>query len=297
MRLSTERKLTYLYFLFLPVILFITFYIYPIIQNLVLSLHEWDGISPEKIYIGFGNYSQLFTDPRFYQSLCNNIKWLLFYLIIPTIVGLGLALLLNQKVKCNSFFRVIFFLPYTIMPVAVASVWRWLYEPNNGLFNRILSAIGFNKFMPVWLGDPHIATYSIMLAALWWTTGFVFVLYFAGLKNVPLDLMEAAHIDGASYWQTFRFIVFPMLLPSTIVILALNGISAMRVFDIIYTLTQGGPGYTTDVLATQMYDVSFNRLQMGLGSAVAIILLLLSAIIILPYVYHTSRRLESIHSS
>lgn len=294
MRLSTERRLTFTCFLFIPVVLFVVFYIYPIIQNLTLSLHDWDGISPKMTYVGLRNYWQLFQDPRFYQSLSNNIKWLLFYLIIPTLFGLGLALLLNQKLKGKGIFRVIFFLPYTIMPVAVASVWRWLYEPNNGLLNRVLNFIGLGKFTQVWLGDPNIATYSIMLAALWWTTGFVFVLYFAGLKNVPVELVEAANIDGASYWQTFNSVVFPMLLPSTIVILALNGISAMRVFDIIYTLTRGGPGYATDVLATQMYDVSFNRLQMGLGSAVAILLLLLSAMIILPYVYYTSRRLEGI---
>jgi raffinose/stachyose/melibiose transport system permease protein len=295
MRVSSERRLTFCGFLLAPVVLFLVFYIYPVIQTVIFSLHDWDGISTDMFFIGLANYSQLFGDSRFYISLLNNIKWLFFYLAVPSALGLILALLLNQKIAAKSVFRVIFFLPYTIMPVAVAAVWRWLYEPGNGLFNRILTMAGLGKYTQVWLGDPNIATYSVMLAVLWWCTGFAFVLYFSGLKNVPVELIEAAHIDGATYWQRFRTVVFPMLLPSTIVVLALNGISAMRVFDIIFALTGGGPAYATDVLATQMYDVSFSRLQMGMGSAIAVLLLLLSAVIILPYVYYASHRMEGIH--
>lgn len=295
MRIATERRITYLCFLFIPVSLFFLFYIYPIFKTFIISLNDWDGISPTMSFVGLGNYIELFGDARFQVSFTNNIKWLLFYMLIPSAVGLGLALLLNQRIDGKSIFRTVFFLPYTIMPVAVASVWRWLYEPGNGLFNRVLTGVGLGKYTQVWLGDPRIATYSIMIAALWWSAGFAFVLYFSGLQNVPLELVEAANIDGASYWQAFRMVVFPMLLPSTIVVLALNGISAMRIFDIIYSLTRGGPAYSTDVLATQMYDLSFCRLQMGLGSALAIILFLLSAIIVLPYIYYTSRRLEGIH--
>lgn len=294
MRLATERKVTFSLFLFIPVFLFLVFFIYPVCRSIVLSLHSWDGISPSMTFVGLRNYARLLESGRFLHSLANNAKWLVFSLLVPTSLGLILALMIDQKIKGEAIFKTIFFLPYTITPVAVGAVWRWLYEPSNGLINRILILAGLEHSTQVWLGDPAIATYSIMFASLWWTTGFSFVLYLSGLRNIPVEVIEAARIDGTSFSKLFFYVMFPMLLPSTIVVLAMSGISAMRVFDIIYALTGGGPAYATDVLATQMYDVAFNRFEMGVGSALAVILLLLSVLIILPYVYYSSQRLEGI---
>jgi multiple sugar transport system permease protein/raffinose/stachyose/melibiose transport system permease protein len=294
MKLATERKLTFSLFLFIPVVSFAIFVIYPICQSVVLSFHKWDGISPVLTYVGFQNYQKLLENPRFWTAIANNAKWLVFSLLVPTALGLVLALLIDQKIKGESLFQTIFFIPYTITPVAVAAVWRWLFEPRNGLLNRFLIEIGLRKHMQIWIGDPNIATYSIMFASLWWTTGFALVLYISGLRGIPSELIEAAEIDGANFFQRFRSVIFPQLLPSTIVVLAMSGIGAMRVFDLIYSLTRGGPGYSTEVLATMMFDVSFNRFEMGLGSALAVVLLVLSAVIIMPYIYHTSRSLEEI---
>ncbi len=290
MKLATERKLTFSLFLFIPVVSFAIFVIYPICQSVVLSFHKWDGISPVLTYVGFQNYQKLLENPRFWTAIANNAKWLVFSLLVPTALGLVLALLIDQKVKGESLFQTIFF----ITPVAVAAVWRWLFEPRNGLLNRFLIEIGLRKHMQIWIGDHNIATYSIMFASLWWTTGFALVLYISGLRGIPSELIEAAEIDGANFFQRFRSVIFPQLLPSTIVVLAMSGIGAMRVFDLIYSLTRGGPGYSTEVLATMMFDVSFNRFEMGLGSALAVVLLVLSAVIIMPYIYHTSRSLEEI---
>lgn len=294
MRLQTERRLTYSLFLLGPLVLFVTFYIYPIANSFKLSFHEWNGITAAMPYVGFDNYRQLFADHRFYESLANNAKWLVFYLTVPTLLGFLLALLVNTKVKWQAFFRTVFFLPYALTPVAVAAIWRWIYDPGYGLLNYLLSGMGLKHLTRAWLGDPELATYAIMGAALWWTTGFVFMLYFVGLRNVPEELVEASKIDGANFLQSLTHVTVPMLLPSTLVVLALNGASAMKVFDIIYSLTGGGPGYATEVLATQMYDVSFNRLQMGLGSAVSVVLLLISAVLIMPYIAHATARLEGI---
>lgn len=296
MKLTTERKLTFILFLTIPMLCFLTFIVYPIGKSIVLSFNRWDGISPHMAYVGLENYQRLFSNPRFWTALNNNLKWLIFSLVFPTSLGLALALLLDQKVKGESVFQTIFFIPYTITPVAVAAVWRWLFEPRSGLLNRLLREMGLRKYMQIWIGDPNIATYSIMLTSLWWTTGFALVLYISGLRSIPLELIEAAEIDGARFPQKFRFVMLPQLLPSTIVALAMSGINALRVFDLIYALTGGGPGYSTEVLATMMFDVSFNRFEQGLGSAIAVILLLSSAVIILPYVYHSGRGLEEIRN-
>ena len=164
------------------------------------------------------------------------------------------------------------------------------------MINQLLTRIGLGHLARPWIGNVSIATYAVMAASLWWTTGFSLVLYLSGLRNIPPELLEAADIDGANFLQKFRRVIIPQLLPSTIVVLAMSAVDALRVFDIIYALTRGGPGYATEVLATLMFDFSFNRFDMGLGSAVAVVLLVLSAIIILPYIYHTSKGLEGIRN-
>ncbi|HBG09512.1 MAG TPA: sugar ABC transporter permease [Firmicutes bacterium] len=296
MKLETERKLTFALFLVIPVVSFSVFVIYPIIRSIWLSFHRWDGISPVMTYVGLRNYQRLFANTAFKIALTNNAKWLVFSLLLPPALGLLLALLIDNKLKGERLFQTIYFLPYTITPVAVAAVWRWLYEPRNGLINQLLTRIGLGHLARPWIGNVSIATYAVMAASLWWTTGFSLVLYLSGLRNIPPELLEAADIDGANFLQKFRRVIIPQLLPSTIVVLAMSAVDALRVFDIIYALTRGGPGYATEVLATLMFDFSFNRFDMGLGSAVAVVLLVLSAIIILPYIYHTSKGLEGIRN-
>jgi len=296
MKLETERKLTFALFLVIPVVSFSVFAIYPIIRSIWLSFHRWDGISPVMTYVGLRNYQRLFANTAFKIALTNNAKWLVFSLLLPPALGLLLALLIDNKLKGERLFQTIYFLPYTITPVAVAAVWRWLYEPRNGLINQLLTRIGLGHLARPWIGNVSIATYAVMAASLWWTTGFSLVLYLSGVRNIPPELLEAADIDGANFLQKFRRVIIPQLLPSTIVVLAMSAVDALRVFDIIYALTRGGPGYATEVLATLMFDFSFNRFDMGLGSAVAVVLLVLSAIIILPYIYHTSKGLEGIRN-
>src|SRR5690554_5362404 len=241
MKLETERKLTFALFLVIPVVSFSVFVIYPIIRSIWLSFHRWDGISPVMTYVGIRNYQRLFANTAFKIALTNNAKWLVFSLLLPPALGLLLALLIDNKLKGQRLFQTICFPPYTITPVAVAAVWRWLYEPRNGLINQLLTRIGLGHLARPWIGNVSIATYAVMAASLWWTTGFSLVLYLSGLRNIPPELLEAADIDGANFLQKFRRVIIPQLLPSTIVVLAMSAVDALRVFDIIYALTRGGP--------------------------------------------------------
>lgn len=281
---------THLAFLALPVVLFVTFYIYPIVSSIHLSLHSWDGFSPAMRWVGLQNYTTLLSQPRFINAVFNNITWVVFMLVVPTGIGLLLAALLDRGMRGKSVFRIIFFLPFTIPAVAVAAIWRWMYEPSNGLLTTVLNVVGLGGLSQNWLGDPNIVNFSLMGAVAWWTTGFAFLVFFAGLRNIPTECIEAARIEGATPWQTFWKVSFPLLWPSTIIVLGMSAIDAMRLFDVVWAMTKGGPAYSSEVLATQMYDLAFGRFAMGQASAVAVYLLIIAAVIIMPYIYYMSNR-------
>jgi multiple sugar transport system permease protein/raffinose/stachyose/melibiose transport system permease protein len=289
-----RRNLVYALFLLGPIVLFIGAFIYPVIDTIWLSLHSWDGMSVERQWVGLANFQQILNQPRTMHALFNNFQWLIYFLVLPTIVGLGLALLLDSDVKGAYIFRTIFFLPFTITTVAVASAWRWLYRPTTGLFSTVLNSLGLSEWNQNWLGDPQIVTYSIMAASLWAWSGFTFLIYFAGLRNLPTEYIEAARIDGASPWTILTKIKLPLLLPSTVVVLGIAGVDSMRVFDIVWSMTQGGPFESSYVLAVDMYETSFSRFQMGQGAAIAVLLLVLAAIVVMPYVYHMSTQVEEV---
>ena len=266
------------------------FFVYPIVSTTWISLHDWNGVAPTMRFIGLRNYWDLLDQPRFLHALTNNLSWLAFMLVCPTGLGLLLAALLDRGIRGEHAYRMIFFLPFTIPAVAVAAIWRWVYEPTSGLLTALLEAVGLGGLAQNWLGDPAVVTYSLMGAVLWWTTGFAFLVFFAGLRNIPEELVEAARIEGATPWQVFWHVSFPLLWPSTIVVLGIFAIDSMRLFDIVWATTNGGPAYASEVLATQMYDVAFGRFQMGRASAISVYLLAIAAVIIMPYLYAMSLR-------
>jgi multiple sugar transport system permease protein/raffinose/stachyose/melibiose transport system permease protein len=276
----------------LPIVLFGTFYIYPIISTVYISLHNWDGVAQSMTFIGLGNYFLLASQPRFYHAVLNNVMWLAFMLTVPTGLGLLLAAILDRGLKGERFFRIIFFLPFTIPAVAVAAIWRWMYEPTSGLLTTLLNGVGLGALAQNWLGDPHVVNFALMGEVLWWNTGFAFLVFFAGIRNIPVECIEAAQLEGATPWQVFWKVSFPLLWPSTIVVLGIAAVDAMRLFDIVWATTNGGPAYASEVLATQMYDVAFGRFQMGQASAISVYLLLIAAVIIMPYVYYMTRRVD-----
>jgi len=289
-----EKSLATMLFLAVPLSLFAVFFLYPIGYTLYLSFHEWNGISPTMNPVGFKNYLNIAKSPHFRTALLNNGKWFIFYLLFPPGLGLLLALLINKGVKKGGIFETIFFLPNAITLIAVACIWRWLYTPGYGVFNEILRRVGLPGWTQNWLGNPQIATYSVMIAVLWAEVGVFFIIYLAGLRNIPQALIDAAKLDGASSFKIFKYITWPMLAPSTVIVVAFSVIGAIKIFDLIYALTRGGPAYFTSVLAVFMYEVSFNRFQMGQGAAVGVILFLLAAAVIGPYLIYSTRKVEAV---
>ena len=281
-------------FLFIPVLLFAIFFISPIIYTLYLSFHEWNGLSVDMKPVGFENYLNLAKDKYFVTALVNNAKWLVFYVTIPPALALIFALIVHEKVKGRNLFEIVFFIPTAFTLVAVSSIFRWLYNPGFGVLNSILKTLGFQVLSQNWLGNPKIATYSIMVAALWSGTGVPFLIYLAGLQYCPKELIDAAKIDGASYWQRFRYVMWPMLAPSTIIVFAMSTVSAVRVFDLIYSMSTRGTEFFTAVLSVYMYERSFHAFQMGQGAAGAVLLFLLAGFIISPYLIYSRRNLEKI---
>lgn len=289
----TRTDWTHLGFLAVPAALFLAFYVYPVISSIYLSLHSWDGFAPHMKFVGLDNYLRLATEPRFLHAVRNNVLWVAFMLIVPSGLGLLLAAILDRGMRGEKFFRIVFFLPFTIPAVAVAAIWRWMYEPDHGLLTTVLDLAGLGGLAQNWLGDPAVVNYALMGAVAWWTTGFAFLVFFAGLRNIPTECIEAARIEGATPWQVFWKVSFPLLWPSTIIVLGMSAIDAMRLFDVVWAMTRGGPAYSSEVLATQTYDLAFGRLEMGRATAVAVYLMAIAAIIIMPYIVYMSRRVQN----
>ena len=280
-------------FLFvLPVvILFGAFVVYPMVDTVVMSFFTWNGFSSSTpVFAGISNYVHVFTqDPVFWGAFRNTIIWVVLSLIVPTTLGLLLALGVNQRLFGRNLLRSAFYIPAVIAPIAVATMWVWLYNPNSGLVDGILKAIGLGALAQDWLGNAHIALYAIFIAFVWQTAGFNMILYLAGLQNVPAELVDAAKVDGAGKFQTFRAVTLPAIRPTTVIVFVLTMISSLKVFDLIVGMTQGGPAQQTQVLALWSYTQSFGNHVFGLGNAIATVLFALSLLLVVPYMIWTIR--------
>lgn len=245
------------------------FYILPVLSSFVISFAKWDLLSPIK-WIGFRNYLNAVADPSVQQALGNTVMFILGYL--PTVVagGLGLALLLNRKLKGRTFFRAVYFVPVVTSWVAVSLIWKWLLNPQYGLVNFGLSLIGIKG--PGWLFDPNWAMAGVILTTVWKDIGFVTVIYLAGLQEIPESLGEAAALDGAGTWQKFRFVTFPMLAPTTFFVTTISLISSFQVFDQVFIMTGGGPVGATTTMVQLIYKNAFSYSAMGYASAISWIL-------------------------
>ena len=245
------------------------FYILPVLSSLVLSFTQWDLLTPIK-WVGFGNYFAIFSDAVVLQALRNTLLFILGYLPSVVILGLGLALLLNRKLKGRTVFRAIYFVPVVTSWVAVSLIWKWLLNPQYGLINFGLSLIGIKG--PGWLFDPHWAMAGVIMTTVWKDIGFVTVIYLAGLQEIPEQLFEAADMDGASPWQRFRTVTWPMLAPTTFFVTTISLISSFQVFDQVWIMTQGGPAGATSTMVELIYKNAFSYSKMGYASAISWVL-------------------------
>ncbi|MGM0640237.1 MAG: carbohydrate ABC transporter permease [Thermotogota bacterium] len=258
-------------FLAVPLIMYLVWVIIPIGRTFFYSLSDWDGLSKNVEFIGLENFKTLFNDRVFTTALMNNIKWFIFFIIIPVPVGLGFAMLLDMKFKGSKLFKTLVYLPMTLSFVVIGTMWSWIYEPQYGALNSFLDAMGLDFLITPWLSDPEVVTFSLIFAAIWRQIPYMMVLFLAGLKNVSKDQVEAAIVDGANSWQRFWNVILPALKPSMIVAITVSIIDSLRAFDIVFVMTKGGPFNSSTVLANFMYIEAFNNYRMGYGSAIAVI--------------------------
>ncbi|MDI3473299.1 MAG: putative chitobiose transport system permease protein [Thermotogaceae bacterium] len=264
---KAQKYLIAFSFLIIPLILLGIFTYYPIVRGIVLSFADYNMLRRTTKWVGFENYKYLFNYKYFYIALGNSFKYLI---VVPFIqfFSILLAVLVNQKIPGIKFFRTLFYIPVITGAVIVSIAWRWIYDVD-GLLNFMLLNLGIIKEPILWLSDKRIALFSAMFVTFWRGLGYYMVIYLAGLQNIPSELYEAAMIDGANKKQIFWKITIPLLRPTMLLCFLLSTLSALKVFEEVYLLTQGGAQTTT--LLYEMYDLAFNRYQFGRSAALSVI--------------------------
>lgn len=263
---------------------YLLFAVYPMFDVIMMSFSSWNGLTAESSFVGFDNYEHVLTrDPVFWTAFVNTILWTTLAIVIPNLISFGLALSLNQNLPGKTQLRVVFYLPVVIATIAVATIWKWMYDPFFGLFNSLLTGWGLRGWALDWLGDKKIALWSVFVAHVWQSVGFAMVLFLAGLQSVSATLVEAARIDGAGRWRVFRHVTLPALKPTLTIVLVLSLINSLKAFDIVYGMTGGGPAQSTQMLAMWAYSQAMQLGDFGKGAAISVILLLMTLAIVIPY--------------
>lgn len=258
-------------------ILMSVFVLYGVYFVFKISLFKWDGVMLDAMkFRGLRNYKLLFTDPVFFKAITNIVIFVIFTIIIQMFLGLLMAVLLKPKLPGHPFFKAIFYIPAALSTTVIARIFMQVYEPNFGTLNTALKFFHLDFLVSNWVGDPNIAIYAIILANIFQWSGAQMVYYIAGLTAISNDVLEAAQIDGAGFWTTFFKIIFPMLIPTHTTVIILGIIGGIKTFDIVWLLTQGGPGNSTQVLATYLYKYSIVEFKAGYGATVAVIMIVLS---------------------
>lgn len=305
----SRNKLALAPWLFLiPALVYFAIYVViPIFQSIWLSFYEWNGLYTAEgeslaVWVGFENYARLWDDPKFWTSLRNNVLWLILYMLaVPA--GLAIALFLNQKTPGMRLWKSLFFFPFVISQVVVGLIFGWFYNPDFGVVGELWKAafceeriniVGNVTFVcssppPDILSSPDFATYGIIAAGLWPQVAYCMILYLTGLNNVAADQIEAGRLDGARGWKMLWYVVLPQLRPATFIAVVVTVIGALRSFDMIAIMTQGGPFGSTNVLAYYMYETAISEYgdRYGYGSAIATVLFL----IMLIYISYFLRRM------
>ena len=272
-RLPGESRFKGWIYLAPGLIIYLVFVFYPLLETIRTSFYQWDGFSTNRSFVGLSNYLRLFQDQQFFQAIQNNIIFIVFYSIIPIIIGLFLASLLGRKpIPGLTFFRTVLFLPQILSMVVVGVTWRWIFNPTFGLLNMTLKTIGLDSLAKAWLGDFGWALPAVGSIGTWVQYGFCMILFLAGMQRIPGEYFEAAQLDGASEFKQLLFITLPSLRPELSVALMTTIIAALRVFDLIYVTTRGGPGNSTLVTGFLVYRAAFQQNKIGYAAALATIM-------------------------
>jgi raffinose/stachyose/melibiose transport system permease protein len=260
-------------------LLFLLFVMYPLVLTLWYSLHEWSGVG-KPLWIGLTNYFNLFRDTLFWQGIFHNLLFVIFYTVIPIFLGLILSSILSQKwFKGLTLFRTLLFLPQILPMVLIGIIWRWLYSPVNGPIGQFLKVIGLGSLNRPWLGDFDWALPSIGFIASWYYYGFCMVVFLAGIQKIEPHLYDAASLDGANALRQFWHVTLPDLRREIGVVSLFTLISALKIFDLIFVTTRGGPGNNTLVTSLYLYEKAFKQKAVGYGASIAVILTLFTIVI------------------
>jgi ABC-type sugar transport system permease subunit len=273
-------------------LVYAVFVLWPFLNTIYLSFTDWDGAEQTKNWVGLENYRDMLDDSAVWGALKHNIIWIVLGTFVPIFISLVLATVVWSKVKGTTFFRVVYFMPVVLAPTVVGVVWRWIYHPLFGPINKVLDAIGLDSISRGWLGDPDTALYAILFAAIWAYFGFAFVILTAALGNIDDSLIEAATLDGANAVQRFFHVIIPQLAPVLTMLTAFTLINGFNVFDIVWAMTLSAPTPDTEVLATYVYETAFNQSKVGYGSAVTMLITVLSLVASFLVIYLRERDSE-----
>lgn len=282
-----QRRIAPWLFIAPGALMFLLYVILPIGQSILISFYQWDGMGPMN-WVGFRNYSELWTDPVFRVSLKNNVIWLVLYMLaVP--VGLLIAIFLNQNVRGIRVYKSLFFFPFVISQVVVGLIFSWFYAPDFGLFFKLVKLLSGHG-IAVLASDAWV-TYGVIFAGLWPQVAYCMILYLTGLNNVSPDQVEAARLDGARGWKMLWYVILPQLRPASFIAMVVTIIGALRSFDLISIMTQGGPYGSSEVLSYYMYEQALSEYgyRMGYGAAIAVVLFAIMMVFISGFIWKMYR--------
>lgn len=271
------KKTIYL-FILPALLLYGLFSLYPTFYGLFISFTNWDGLTSSYDFVGVRNYKNLLTnDSVFAKTIGNNLKFMLFVVTFQTLLSLIFALFLVKNTRGNIALRTLFFFPTILSSVSVGFIWLSMYDTNFGLIKSVLDLFGLTS--PGWLANPDIAIYCIAFVQVWAHTGQLMIIFIAGLQSIPQELYEVSALEGATRFQTFRNVTWPLIAPAAAIVIAYTTLQSFKSFDLVFAMTRGGPNYATEILSTFIYNVAFQGYKFGYASAASIIFMLFVATI------------------
>ncbi len=287
-----------------PAVIAVGIFVYGFIGwTLYISMTNWNSMIPDFTFVGLRNYVRLFQTLRFQADLRNTLVFTVLFLLACLTIGLTLAVLLDRRIRGEGFFRNTYLFPMAISFVVTGVVWQWLFNPNTGV-NLIFEALGLGALKSRWYTDPTIlfatrvgkikfgvpiALIPVVVAATWQMSGFTMAMYLAGLRGIPEELREAARVDGATEVQIFRYVILPLLRPVTLSATIVLGHISLKIFDLVFTMTGSGPAFATDVPGIFMFETTFRGNHFAQGASIAIVMLVMIALVIVPYLYYSVR--------
>jgi ABC-type sugar transport system permease subunit len=291
---ARARSIGY-YFIFPSLALFGLFIAYPLVRSVMISLTQWPGFGPSK-FVGFANFEAMFSDPVFRTAFFNTIYFCVATTVLQTAIPLGLAALLNSRVRFGAVYRVAIFLPALMSLVVSGALWALIYEPRFGILDSFLNSIGLHAIALAWISNSATVVPALIVVSLWQSAGFFTLIFYAALQDVDQTLYEAAGIDGANAIQQFFHVTVPMVRTVTSVVVTLNLINGLKIFDIIYVMTGGGPDHASESLSTYLYSLAFGGQvagaipAVGYATAIGVVILIFAIIVVVGQQFLAARR-------